>query len=81
MPISTVGKTCFGDQECNGPGARCLTTWPEGYCLQDCVEGACPGDGVCVGASSCFDGCFTADDCRLGYECVTVDGAGSCSPP
>ena len=83
VPLSTLGTPCTSDGDCNGPNAQCLFStegWPDGYCIQSCVDGTeCPGDGVCVGAS-CFDGCFVPGDCRLGYECIEVPGGMSCSP-
>lgn len=80
VPRGTLGEPCSFDSDCNGPEAQCLLDgWPEGYCIQACVEGDCPGDGICFGAS-CFDGCLVLGDCRLDYECVDVPGGKSCRP-
>lgn len=83
VPLATVGLPCVSDADCSGPEAQCLLAtqnYPDGYCIQDCLEGdVCPGDGVCIG-SSCFDGCFIPADCRIGYDCVERVGALVCSP-
>ncbi|MBI2896896.1 MAG: hypothetical protein HYY06_25280 [Deltaproteobacteria bacterium] len=81
VPVSTVGEPCMSEGECNGPGASCLPApdWIDGYCTQDCVAGACPGDGVCV-SKTCFDGCLIPENCRLGYSCDDVPGGLVCRP-
>ncbi|RKG89851.1 S8 family serine peptidase [Corallococcus terminator] len=90
QPTATIGKPCTSSSEC-GTGGLCAngSSFPGGYCTQDCLSSSCPSGSACYsstdGASAfCFASCNPAETgvCRTGYVCSS-DGAGggACVPP
>ncbi|MCA9668609.1 MAG: hypothetical protein KC503_23615 [Myxococcales bacterium] len=69
-----IGAACASASDCNR--ARCLTdsSFPGGYCFEDCVTdpNACREGSVCspyLGFSWCLDSCSADTACRDGYVC------------
>ena len=91
-PTSTIGGACTTNGAC-GTGGLCLTgtTFPGGYCTQDCATNSCPSGSACYsndrGATAyCFVSCTPSGTnpqgtCRTGYRCVSDSaGSGACLP-
>ena len=80
-----VGDACTTNIDCGTP-VTCDLSQPGGYCtVQNCLEGSCPEDSVCVTFSNsekwCMAMCDSGDDCRSGYECLSDLGPHPfCSP-
>ena len=86
-PTSTIGGACTTNSACGASGL-CLTgtSFPGGYCTQDCATDSCPSGSACYsndrGATAyCFVSCTPSSTnpqgtCRTGYRCVS-DSAGS----
>jgi hypothetical protein len=82
-----TGGTCLNEAEYGFPQGYCAAVG----CDPDAEDPGCPGDGVCIEATSgtgvCLDGCASDTDCRIeqGYACrpsVTSDpeSARACRP-
>ncbi|WP_147451050.1 S8 family peptidase [Corallococcus llansteffanensis] len=93
QPDTTIGKACTTGSDC-GPGGLCITssTFPGGYCTEDCLSSSCPSGTACYSTSSganayCFLSCTPPagggqGSCRSGYECSDDgSGGGACLPP
>ncbi|MGE6758121.1 S8 family peptidase [Corallococcus interemptor] len=91
-PTSTIGGACTTNGAC-GTDGLCLTgtSFPGGYCTQDCVTDSCPSGSACYssdrGATAyCFVSCTPSGTnpqgtCRTGYRCVSDNaGSGACLP-
>lgn len=93
QPTTTIGGACTTNGSC-GTGGLCLTgtSFPGGYCTQDCVKTSCPSGSACYsndrGATAyCFVSCTPPASgsgqgtCRSGYLCVSDNaGSGACLP-
>ncbi|RYZ39413.1 MAG: peptidase S8 [Myxococcaceae bacterium] len=94
QPNTTIGQPCTSSSQCGASGL-CATgsTFPGGYCTQDCISLSCPSGSACYsstdGASAfCFASCTpsgsgtTQGSCRTGYVCSNDgSGGGACIPP
>lgn len=86
LPDAAIGDACASTDACP-MGGLCIDEaangWPNGTCatLGACdpsTNTGCPGDAQCIpngGQGLCVDGCVTAADCRVGYECRGLSGA------
>ncbi|MGK4002183.1 hypothetical protein WMF31_06130 [Sorangium sp. So ce1036] len=86
-----VGSACDTASACSLPGATCYSDadsaepngWVEGYCLAfDCrSDRQCGPEAGCFPAAAggspvCLNTCGSDLDCRAGYVCHAVEGAG-----
>jgi hypothetical protein len=56
---------------------------PGGYCIARCDNTPCPSDATCVTTQDgdiCLLSCTSADDCRMGYDCLSDGQVSVCSP-
>jgi hypothetical protein len=83
------GAPCTDDRAC--AGGACLSPYdgfPGGFCtVRNCDSARdCTGDAACLrgafNGNLCVPLCATSADCREGYDCVAVPGAGGayCGP-
>ncbi len=85
---SSIGSACTTDQDCGGRTCRSSSSFPGGYCTENCVlsdSGSCPTGSTCVdhgGSSICLRECADDTECRSGYVCLTYrsDGAFCLTP-
>jgi cysteine-rich repeat protein len=88
-----IGEPCSINGDCadNGCLDEPVAGFPSGYCSEGCslAAGTCTQtqDVLCVdvglgnGAGLCLDECNPAgNDCRSGYECVTIQSGSVCFP-
>jgi hypothetical protein len=90
-----VGDPCAAGTDCTElTAAVCLPAadYSGGYCTEACDlldYGSCPEGSACRpaahgGTDYCEKMCRTDLDCRAGYACTSLDGAGgpvaTCSP-
>lgn len=84
---SGVGVACTDNSVCGASG-ECLTSWPGGYCSQECGATPCPLGSRCIDfgtVQACLATCPGArqgqSSCRASYVCED-DGtsAGVCVP-
>ena len=77
---SPIGGACTLDTDCAGTGAKCLTQFPGGYCIQEACSltaDTCAGaDTTCVPGKGtgtlCVASCDIDIDCKRfgdGYRC------------
>jgi hypothetical protein len=75
-----VGSACAADADC-GPGERCSTAVPGGYCTLDCSNAVCPSGSACLNDvekandALCMHPCTFdtttcgSPDCGAGQQC------------
>lgn len=83
----TTGETCTASAQCDAwlSTARCVTSWPQGYCSSSCLSdiqcaGVSDGSSVCVSngplSGDCLSTCASPgagrSTCRSDYRCVGV---------
>src|SRR6266542_1934297 len=80
------GDPCVNDGDCDGHGAKCLTSakgvsFPGGYCTTSCANNtACPSGTTCAvydDGSWCLKSC-PPSNCRDGYTCCKAQSV--CAP-
>jgi MYXO-CTERM domain-containing protein len=83
-----VGDPCIDAEDC-GDALTCLpeserSVWVDGYCSQRNCDDACPDEATCAlvfNEQLCVSPCARPLDCRPGYICADLDGAGmGCIP-
>lgn len=85
---SVIGQPCTSDSQCGSSGLCANnSSWPGGYCTQDCLSASCPDGSKCYSngtAAYCFASCSAVGTtCRSGGYVCTDDnaGGGACLPP
>lgn len=86
------GAPCFDDDDCAGGSCMQAPDWPGGHCTTTACETRddCSADPAGVLDLGCFisvrednfcvRACDADADCRFGYVCEQIDGAGVCLP-
>lgn len=77
-----VGAACANTSQCAGAGADafCIQDkglfgdMPQGMCSASCDMVGCPSGSGCVdvGLQVCLDLCLSRNDCRPGYDCLSI---------
>ena len=87
----STGASCDQDAQCDDGTCLIGDGIPDGYCSKVCATGQvgdddmCAQDALCMslesGTSICVDQCQAQNECRQGYNCITVgQNQGACLP-